>query len=105
MKLVTAETLAAALNAADIDAIRYDRDPNGETCYVPGEVAPLILAAIPPDPRLDALLDCIGFVADWAHNCSPSDDPHPKQVSPYRYGFDDIEQRCRDALAAFEEKA
>lgn len=55
------------------------------------------------DPTLREVVE---FVADWAHDCSPSnaatpwERKHGDEIDPRVYGFDDIEQRCRAALDA-----
>lgn len=53
---------------------------------------------------VERLTAALAFIADWAHDCSPSNGPdggsHP---DPKLYGFDAIEDRARAALAASDE--
>jgi hypothetical protein len=101
----------------------------------PEEAATAILAALPPDwcghedliARLRKTVDegygilmeqrantatlrtALEDVADWAHDCSPSNTATPwerqttDEIDPRVYGFDDIEDRCRAALAQVKE--
>jgi hypothetical protein len=110
MKLVNPETLAAALAGSQfwhhVDVSEWS----------PREVAAAILAAIPPDPRLDDM--------DLAYEAGKEDglaeaksDPRlaallaaAARLHPLTFGILDTRQRAdalyvlRDALAAFEEK-
>jgi hypothetical protein len=73
------------------------------------------LRAARAEPGLRAevarLRDVVGFVADWAHDCSPTHDPDAwstgmagaGKAPADRYGFDSIEERCRAALEAHGE--
>lgn len=84
MKLVNAETLAAAL-----EAVWYDTELH--------EAVPKFLAAIQPDPRLAALLVAARRFMEYplhSSACAGQDDDAPCicYVEP-----------LRDALAAFEE--
>ena len=45
----------------------------------------------------------LAFVADWAHDCSPSNSPNVSTTPPWeRFGFDDIEERCRALLPGLD---
>ena len=85
---------------------RYIDRAHGDRVQVPKVVLRDAVAVI-HDQRaeLERLRDVIGFIADWAHDCSPSNQTtpftrqHPDEVDPRQYGFDDIEDRCRAALA------
>ena len=60
---------------------------------------------------VERLRDVVGFVADWAHDCSPTHDPDAWSTGMVgagkgptdRYGFDAIEERCHTALEAHGE--
>jgi hypothetical protein len=93
-KLVDVESLAAALH--DVANSPPYAHPIWTDCgQRHDEDAAAILAAIPPDPRLDALLEAARQVTDtW--DAMPEDD-----------GFDpssSAEAALREALAAFGEK-
>lgn len=117
MKLVTAETLAAALQSASMYAyrsgvdygsgspIKWEHLHEQERTTLLSEAA-AILAAIPPDPRLDALLAALRSEDEIAHG-EAWDDERKRGLGVCAYCDDEwpcrTQQGIDRALAAFEE--